>query len=96
MVQYQANRRARKSGNGGSHTLQEWREKCALFANLCAYCGEPKPLQRDHRVPLTRGGTNDIDNIVPACASCNASKHTKTDREFIEGRRTSTWKVLKS
>lgn len=71
-----ATRRARKAGNGGSHTLQEWREKCELFANLCAYCGEARPLTRDHKIPLVRGGTDDISNIVPACRPCNSRKGT--------------------
>jgi 5-methylcytosine-specific restriction endonuclease McrA len=35
-------------------------------------------------VPLSRGGTNDISNIVLACANCNLKKHTKTHAEFIK------------
>lgn len=76
-------RRVRLLGNGGSHTAQEWREKVALFAGCCVYCGESKPLVRDHNVPLARGGTNDIGNILPACHSCNARKHARTAREFL-------------
>lgn len=79
------NRRARLVGNGGSHTAQEWREKCALFANLCAYCGEAKPLIREHKVPICRGGTNDITNIVPACKTCNSRKGRKTAAEYLKG-----------
>jgi 5-methylcytosine-specific restriction endonuclease McrA len=41
----------------------------------CAYCGSTdKPLQRDCVLPLSRGGRYTLDNIAPACASCNASK----------------------
>ena len=41
----------------------------------CAYCAEPNgPLQRDCVQALSRGGRYTLDNIVPACASCNASK----------------------
>jgi len=41
----------------------------------CAYCGvADKPLQRDCVLALSRGGRYTIDNIVPACGSCNASK----------------------
>jgi 5-methylcytosine-specific restriction endonuclease McrA len=29
-----------------------------------------------------RGGTNFIDNILPACRGCNARKHTMTEEEF--------------
>lgn len=41
----------------------------------CAYCGvTDKPLQRDCVQPISRGGRYTLDNIAPACASCNASK----------------------
>ena len=41
----------------------------------CAYCGvRGKPLQRDCVLALSRGGRYTLDNIVPACRSCNASK----------------------
>lgn len=41
----------------------------------CAYCGESgKALQRDCVMALSRGGRYALDNIVPACGSCNASK----------------------
>lgn len=41
----------------------------------CAYCGATgKPLQRDCVLPISRGGRYTLDNVVPACASCNASK----------------------
>lgn len=65
------------------HAVQEWLDKCALLGNVCIYCGEAKPLTVDHKIPLTRGGTNNIENIVPACASCNSRKGTKTAREFL-------------
>lgn len=41
----------------------------------CAYCGATdRPLQRDCVLALSRGGRYTLDNIAPACASCNASK----------------------
>jgi 5-methylcytosine-specific restriction endonuclease McrA len=41
----------------------------------CAYCGATDvTLQRDCVLALSRGGRYTLDNIVPACASCNASK----------------------
>ena len=42
----------------------------------CAYCqGEGAALQRDCVQPVSRGGRYTLGNVVPACASCNASKH---------------------
>jgi 5-methylcytosine-specific restriction endonuclease McrA len=41
----------------------------------CAYCGATgTTLQRDCVMAISRGGRYTIDNVVPACASCNASK----------------------
>lgn len=41
----------------------------------CAYCGASGvALQRDCVLPVSRGGRYTFGNVVPACASCNASK----------------------
>jgi 5-methylcytosine-specific restriction endonuclease McrA len=41
----------------------------------CAYCGVTgKPLQRDCVLAISRGGRYTLDNVAPACGSCNASK----------------------
>ncbi len=41
----------------------------------CAYCGaSDNALQRDCVLPISRGGRYTLDNVVPACRSCNASK----------------------
>jgi 5-methylcytosine-specific restriction endonuclease McrA len=36
----------------------------------------------DHVVPVTRGGTDDLDNLVTACWPCNARKGDFTLQEF--------------
>lgn len=41
----------------------------------CAYCGATGgTLQRDCVMAISRGGRYTVDNVVPACASCNTSK----------------------
>ena len=41
----------------------------------CAYCGASgAALQKDCVLPISRGGRYTVLNVVPACASCNASK----------------------
>lgn len=41
----------------------------------CAYCGATdRALQRDCVQPISRGGRYTLENVVPACGSCNASK----------------------
>jgi hypothetical protein len=43
--------------------------------NGCAYCGASDGvLQRDCVMAISRGGRYTVDNVVPACASCNTSK----------------------
>ena len=45
---------------------------------LCRYCGRPaRPLHLDHVVPLAKGGTTVIENLVLACRSCNLRKGTR-------------------
>jgi 5-methylcytosine-specific restriction endonuclease McrA len=55
-------------------TDEQWGALRAAWGG-CAYCGtvDPAP-QRDCVLPLSRGGRYTVDNIVPACRSCNASK----------------------
>lgn len=43
----------------------------------CQYCGAPPTksvLHVDHIGPVALGGTNDIDNLITACAECNLGK----------------------
>jgi 5-methylcytosine-specific restriction endonuclease McrA len=48
----------------------------------CWYCAKPVE-HYDHFEPLSRGGKHSMDNLVPACASCNLSKHARCPWEFI-------------
>ena len=53
----------------------------------CAYCGcelEYRDMQVDHVIPLRRGGSDDVDNMLPACRSCNHYKATLTVDEYKE------------
>lgn len=55
------------------------RDRC-----LCAYCGghfaEGK-LEREHVLPLSRGGADTWTNVVTACRTCNQLKGAKTPEE---------------
>ena len=59
-------------------TIQAFAEQWAALKeawNGCAYCGATgTTLQRDCVMPISRGGRYTVDNVVPACAACNASK----------------------
>jgi len=53
---------------------EQWSALQAAWAG-CAYCGiTDEPLQRDCVLALSRGGRYTLENIVPACRSCNSSK----------------------
>ena len=43
----------------------------------CVYCGataDTAELHLDHVIPICKGGTNDIGNLVTACKDCNVGK----------------------
>jgi len=43
----------------------------------CIYCGIEEGLTIDHIIPISKGGENTLDNIVPACLPCNNEKRAK-------------------
>lgn len=70
-----ARRRKRRMGSV-EHDLtdEQWSALQEAWGG-CAYCGATgTALQRDCMLPISRGGRYTLDNIAPACASCNASK----------------------
>jgi 5-methylcytosine-specific restriction endonuclease McrA len=74
--------RARRREAQGHFTATEWTDLVDQFGGVCGYCAGTGPLQADHRVPLCRGGTNFIENIIPACPRCNQRKGGDTEMEF--------------
>lgn len=54
----------------------------------CAYCGEGDiALQRDCVMPISRGGRYTVENVVPACGSCNASKRNDEVTSWLRRKR---------
>ena len=57
-----------------------WERRQAVFkrdAHVCRYCGSADAHHIDHIIPISAGGTDDIDNLAAACPSCNARKGVK-------------------
>ena len=71
-----AARRRKRRMDRVEHDLsdEQWTALKAAWGG-CAYCGATnRPLQRDCVLALSRGGRYTLDNIVPACRTCNTSK----------------------
>jgi len=65
--------------SSGHFTLGEWELLKKQYNYTCPACGKKEPeikLEIDHIIPLSKGGSNWIENIQPLCRSCNAKKHT--------------------
>ena len=75
---YNAKRKALKFNAPGHFTGLEWKLLKEKYGNICLCCRKKKKLTIDHIIPLSKGGTNYINNIQPLCKSCNSSKGTKT------------------
>jgi 5-methylcytosine-specific restriction endonuclease McrA len=53
------------------------------WARKCIYCGKTKiPLEIEHIVPKSRGGSNRVANLTLSCRPCNLKKGSKTAAEF--------------
>ena len=59
----------------------------ASKGDQCAYCdtsmGSLRDGSWDHVVPFDKGGTNESDNIVRCCTSCQRRKFTKSRSEYM-------------
>ncbi|MES4908211.1 RNA-guided endonuclease IscB [Streptomyces sp. NPDC000395] len=59
----------------------------AKFGHACVYCGITNvPLNIDHVQPRSRGGSDRISNLVPACIPCNEAKSNRPVEEFAPKR----------
>jgi 5-methylcytosine-specific restriction endonuclease McrA len=77
---------ASKIGAVNTLVVDEWFDKLELVQGCCFYCGRfvgTRKLYIEHKTPLSRGGDNSIDNVEPACASCNVRKRSKTADEYF-------------
>jgi len=69
-----------KKTAGGRHSYGEWLALKRAYLNECAKCHRREPeikLTEDHIVPLSKNGTDSIENIQPLCLPCNSGKKDK-------------------
>jgi 5-methylcytosine-specific restriction endonuclease McrA len=60
------------------YLLEKWGRKCA-------YCGaKDVPLEVEHIIPRSKGGSNRVSNLTLACTPCNQAKGNQDIREFLK------------
>lgn len=61
------------------------KKKTALEAlgglKKCKYCLSEKNLTIDHKIPLSKGGTDNVKNLQCLCFRCNTRKGGLTDKQ---------------
>jgi len=77
------NQRNRHKRRGAEFTAEAIEWIASLVDPLCTYCGE-RADTIDHIIPVSKGGTGEVDNLTPACRSCNSKKHTMTLEAFMQ------------
>jgi hypothetical protein len=81
----QTRRYVRQRNTPGSHTLEQIEALVISQKGRCNACLSVfgRAFHRDHIRALSRGGSNDIDNIQLLCISCNVRKGSMDWSEFL-------------
>lgn len=66
-----------RSGHSFFYSLEHLQQRFDDFGGFCAYCQKRKANTIDHFIPISRGGSDVIGNLIPACSRCNFSKNCK-------------------
>jgi 5-methylcytosine-specific restriction endonuclease McrA len=88
LIAHTRNYRAKKRGNGGTHTAADIRELFFEQKGRCAWCDgamEQGKYDVDHWKPISKGGSNDKSNLKLLHSACNKSKGAKLPPELIKG-----------
>jgi 5-methylcytosine-specific restriction endonuclease McrA len=80
--------RSKKYGVSCSITLEELRELLySEYGKQCKYCHkrlDMNTLVLDHIVPISKGGTSNIDNLQIICKTSNGIKGSLSEYQFLE------------
>lgn len=88
MKVYCHTRRARIRGAGGSYSVDQIDSLFIKQHGSCPVCKKKlgKSFHIDHIQPITRGGSNSIENIQLLHPKCNQEKSCKDPIEFMQSR----------
>ncbi len=70
-------RRARVKGATRHASRAELAARLEEYGGKCAYCAFADHEEWDHYIPVSRGGTDTIENLFPSCRACNRDKWAK-------------------
>lgn len=65
-----------KEAKGYKDRIENFRKRMNDIGE-CIFCGSKKNLTIEHLIPVSKGGTNEINNLFPSCKKCNCSKGPK-------------------
>ena len=83
---------AKRRNTRPASAIEDWtweKTRLRIFERdnyTCQHCGAREvSLECDHLVPISRGGSNEDDNLVASCRSCNQSKRDNLVGEWKPG-----------
>jgi len=77
-----APRKSSRRRNRKSREIRNKRQRLLTIDPYCKYCRIPLDLENstlDHIIPLSKGGTNKMENLAVACSDCNNKKGNAID-----------------
>lgn len=71
-------------------TYKEWQDLRKTIherdSYKCTYCGkEGGVMGVDHKIPISEGGSSELENLTTACCSCNSKKSNRTPEQWLNG-----------
>lgn len=61
----------------GTHEQWQWWRLFNFYGRQCCCCGSRARIAKDHIWPVSRGGSDRLDNLQPLCQVCNTRKLAK-------------------